>query len=95
MKEHEITGPVARKMRTERGMTQKEFWGPAGVQQSVSARYEAGGNVPRAVRLLIVSLYCGTKPQTSPHANALNKARRALDAATKGITEARAALGEI
>ena len=36
--EDQITGPVARKMRKFMGLTQKAFWNPVGVQQSVACR---------------------------------------------------------
>ena len=57
--EDQITGPVARKMRQDMGLTQKAFWNPVGVQQSVACRYEldAGADIPQAVRILIVARY--------------------------------------
>ena len=57
--EDQITGPVARKMRQHIGLTQKVFWNPVGVQQSVACRYEldAGADIPQAVRILIVARY--------------------------------------
>lgn len=93
--EKDINGPVAREMRKQRGMTQKEFWGPVGVQQSVAARYEAGATIPHAARLMIVAAYCGGKPVAVPHASAVKKARVALEAAAKQISEAHAALASI
>lgn len=54
--ESEITGPVAREMRVQLGMTQKEFWGPAGVSQSVACRYETCDvAIPRSARILLVA----------------------------------------
>lgn len=91
----EITGAVALTMREERGMTQKEFWGPVGVQQSVASRYERGGNIPRAIRLMIASVYQGTNPVTVPHASAVKKAKAALETAAKSLSEAHAALASI
>lgn len=58
--EDQITGPIARKMREELGLTQKQFWEPVGVAQSVACRYEtANVPVPRAVRILVVARYIG------------------------------------
>jgi predicted transcriptional regulator len=54
--ESEVTAEAARILRKGLGMTQKEFWGPLGVQQSVGARYEQGAQkIPRAVRILLVA----------------------------------------
>ncbi len=55
--ESEITSQVARELRKSRGLTQKEFWGSVGVQQSVGARYEQDVSIPHAVRILLVAHY--------------------------------------
>ena len=57
--EQDITGPIARKLREEFGMTQTAFWRPLGVKQSVSCRYEQGVDIPQAVRILLVAHYVG------------------------------------
>lgn len=96
MKEQEMTGPKARELRIERDMTQKEFWGPVGVQQSVAARYEAGGRVPRSVRILILTTYLGNeKPTHAPRAKALSRVHQALDRAQAQLDDARLALASI
>lgn len=59
MTEANITNESARKMRQDLGLTQKEFWGPVGVAQSVGARYEDDVKIPRPVRILIVARYVG------------------------------------
>ena len=55
----DITGPMARDLRKQRGMTQAQFWNPVGVQQSVACRYESGADMPDAVRILLVATYVG------------------------------------
>ena len=55
----DITGPMARDLRKQRGMTQKQFWNPVGVQQSVGTRYEQGAPMPEPVRILLASVYVG------------------------------------
>ena len=96
MKEHEITGAVAKELRAERKLTQKEFWGPVGVQQSVGARYESGGRIPKAARILILSTYLnGAKPTNSPRHKALTRAHQSLDKAQAQLNEARTALASI
>ena len=56
--ESEMTGPVARDLRMQLGMTQRDFWGPAGVTQSVACRYETGDvAIPRSARILLVAHY--------------------------------------
>ena len=58
MTQDQITGPVTREMRVKLGMTQKDFWAPAGVQQSVACRYETGDvAIPKSVRILLVAHY--------------------------------------
>lgn len=52
-----VTNESARKLRHELGLTQKEFWGPVGVAQSVGARYEDDVKIPRPVRILVVARY--------------------------------------
>lgn len=39
-RETDITGPVARQLRMELGMSQPKFWGPLGVKKSASIDYE-------------------------------------------------------
>jgi transcriptional regulator with XRE-family HTH domain len=96
MKEHEITGAKAKELRIERGMTQKEFWVPVGVQQSVGARYESGARIPQPTRILIESTYMGgQKPVHAPRAKALTRAHQALDKAQAQINDARLALAAI
>lgn len=48
-----ITGEQARIMREKAGANQSGFWKPFGVTQSGGSRYEAGRNIPTAVRLLL------------------------------------------
>lgn len=55
--EKDITSEVARKLREDSGLTQKAFWEPLGVQQSVGCRYERDIDVPKAVRILLVARY--------------------------------------
>lgn len=55
--EKDITGPIARKLREELGLTQGAFWKPIGVKQSVGSRYEAEMKIPHAVRILLVANY--------------------------------------
>lgn len=95
MKNEDINSESAKQLRERLALTQKEFWGPVGVQQSVASRYERGAKIPLAVRLMIVSAYCGGKPVAVPHASAVKKARVALEAAAKQISEAHAALASI
>lgn len=55
--ESEMTGAVARQLREALGLSQKRFWSPVGVQQSVACRYELGGDVPLPIRMLLVAVY--------------------------------------
>lgn len=57
MTETDVTNESARKLRQELGLTQKDFWGPVGVAQSVGARYEDDVKIPRPVRILVVARY--------------------------------------
>ena len=58
--EKDIDAETAGRMRKELGLSQREFWGPVGVQQSVSSRYEHGhAEIPLPVRMLIVARYVG------------------------------------
>lgn len=96
MKEHEITGPAVKDLRESLKLTQNEFWAPIGVQQSVASRYERGGCIPRAARILIVGTYLnGAKPTNSPRHKALTRAHQALDKAQAQLNEARTALASI
>jgi transcriptional regulator with XRE-family HTH domain len=96
MQEDKITGPVAKGLRLDRKLTQKEFWGPVGVQQSVAARYERGARIPAAVRILIASTYLkAAKPTSQPRHKALTRAHAALDKAQAQINDARTALSSI
>lgn len=54
---NDITGPVARKLRTMRGMSQREFWGAVGVQQAVSSKYENGLRLPNTIKTLVFIRY--------------------------------------
>ena len=58
----DITGPVARDIRTKIGMPQHAFWGAVGVRQAIASRYEAGLRVPPAVRSLIFIRYVAGIP---------------------------------
>lgn len=97
MKNTDITGPQALKLRLDRNMTQPEFWTPLGVGQSSASKYESGASrLPRSVAILIATTYLGAgKPQQSPRANAISKAKRALDKAEQTINRAREALDSI
>lgn len=55
--EKDITGAVAKELREKAKLTQAAFWEPVGVQQSVGCRYEQGGEIPKAARILIVARY--------------------------------------
>lgn len=55
--EKDITASVARQMREDAGLSQKAFWEPLGVQQSVGCKYEQDVKIPRSVRILIVARY--------------------------------------
>lgn len=56
--ESQITGSVARELRQQLGISQKAFWNPLGVTQSVSSRYEASvAEIPKPVRILLVANY--------------------------------------
>jgi predicted transcriptional regulator len=55
--EQDVTGPIARKLRDDAGLTQAAFWRPLGVQQSVGSRYETDIPIPHAVRILLVARY--------------------------------------
>lgn len=55
--EQDITGPIARKLREDAGLTQTAFWEPLGVKQSVGCRYESDIAIPHAVRILMVAHY--------------------------------------
>lgn len=57
--EKDITGPLVRTIRTGTGLSQKAFWGPLGVKQSVGCKYEADTPIPHSVRILIVATYIG------------------------------------
>lgn len=57
--EKDITGPIARKLREDAGLTQTAFWEPLGVKQSVGCRYESDIPIPQAVRILLVAHYIG------------------------------------
>lgn len=58
--ESDITGQIARQLREELGLSQREFWVPLGVLQSVGCRYETADiPVPASVRILLVTRYCG------------------------------------
>lgn len=77
MTEDQITGPVARDMRLKLGMTQKDFWAPVGVTQSVACRYETSDvAVPRPVRILLVAHYIsGVKIDVSTKESVADLAR--------------------
>ncbi len=55
--ENEMTGPVVRSLREGVGLSQKAFWGPLGVKQSVGCKYESDTPIPHSVRILIVATY--------------------------------------
>ena len=58
--EREITGALAVKIRKDLGMTQRQFWHPLGVSQSVASSYETernGVEIPQSVRTLLVVVY--------------------------------------
>jgi predicted transcriptional regulator len=55
--EKDITAEVARKLRENAGLTQRAFWEPLGVQQSVGCRYEKDIEIPKSVRILLVARY--------------------------------------
>jgi len=65
--EKTITGPIARQLREELGVTQAKFWNPVGVQQSVACRYEQNhAKLPRSIRILLVATHVsGLKIDTS------------------------------
>lgn len=74
--EKDITGPVAKELRERAGLSQAAFWNPVGVQQSVACRYEQGGRVPKAVRILIVARYVsGVVIDASTHTSVADLAR--------------------
>lgn len=55
--EKDITAEVAKSMRQGLGLTQRSFWEPLGVKQSVGHRYETDTRIPRSVRILLVARY--------------------------------------
>lgn len=60
--EGSVTGAMARSLREAAGLSQSAFWAPLGVKQSVGCRYETEVEMPRSVRILLVTHYvCGLK----------------------------------
>lgn len=58
MIEKEINGESAKKIRELAGLSQRQFWDPIGVHQSVASKYEAGlSRIPKSVRILVVANY--------------------------------------
>lgn len=55
--EKDITGAVARRLRTAMKLSQSAFWNPLGVKQSVASKYESDIPIPQAIRILIVVNY--------------------------------------
>lgn len=98
--EDQITGPVARKMRQHIGLTQKAFWNPVGVQQSVACRYEldAGADIPQAVRILIVARYisglriAASTPNEVAHLSKLGAAQAKQAGEKNAVRRARASI---
>ena len=52
-----ITGEQAKKYRKKLGLNQAAFWGPLGVTQSGSSRYESGRDIPVPVQKLYWLIY--------------------------------------
>lgn len=48
----------AKKVRKSKGLTQDEFWGRVGVEQSVGSRYEKGSHpMPESILTLLTLAY--------------------------------------
>ena len=74
--DRDITGPVAKELRTKLGLSQPAFWGPVGVKQSVASKYESGLRLPDSVRsMLFIRYVAGIEhsPSTQEGAQALRK----------------------
>ncbi len=71
--EDEISGDVARALRSKAGLTGTEFWGAVGVNQSSGHRYENGtikrDRMPRPVRILIFLKYVVALPINANNQN--------------------------
>lgn len=53
-----INGRVARQIRLELGLSQREFWGAVDVKQSVSSKYESGmRRIPDPIKTLLFIRY--------------------------------------
>lgn len=58
--ENEITGKEAKAIRERLGMTQRQFWKPLRVAQSVASRYESnlnGVEIPASVKTLLIATH--------------------------------------
>lgn len=55
--EKQVTAEAARSLRESLGLSQKAFWEPLGVLQSVGCTYESGTKIPKSVRILLVARY--------------------------------------
>lgn len=44
-------------IRKDLGLSQQEFWGPLGITQSGSSRYESGRKIPMPTLLLLEAVY--------------------------------------
>jgi transcriptional regulator with XRE-family HTH domain len=76
--EKEITGVVAKQLREDAGLTQKEFWCPLGLTQSGGSRYEQGKAIPMPTRILIFAAYvAGIRLNASTAAGAAQLVRLA------------------
>lgn len=105
--EKQVTAEAARSLRESLGLSQKAFWEPLGVLQSVGCTYESGTKIPKSVRILLVTRYgAGLKLDTATQegVEAIEKlaalqnvgnASKALATASEHINKAQASLGKL
>lgn len=55
--EKDISGDIAKQLRANAKLTQKQFWYSLGLTQSGGSRYERLQAIPRPVRILIFAMY--------------------------------------
>jgi transcriptional regulator with XRE-family HTH domain len=81
--ESTITGPICRTLRTDAGLTQREFWVSFGVTQNAGSQYENGKNpLPASIRKLVYAWHSKDAPvvRSTAEADAL---RSELEATRK------------
>lgn len=94
----QITGPIARQMRENMGLTQKQFWGPFGINKSRASGYETEKHeIDEPIQLLVYLHHVCRFPVNRPHdamrrigtvINNLGEGFEALDEALKGMEAA-------